>query len=67
MNLVNVLVQMIIMNRFLGGEFTTYGWDVLNFTEWDWSVRYDPMVIANNKSKILYSLFIFNLSSIFNQ
>ena len=44
LNLLNVILQMMIMDRFLGGEFTSYGWDVINFSEWDWSVRYDPMV-----------------------
>lgn len=44
LNLVNVIVQMVVMNIFLGGEFTNYGWEVINFTEWDWNVRYDPMV-----------------------
>jgi len=44
LNLVNVITQMIMMNRFLGGEFSSYGWKVLSFTEWDWSVRYDPMI-----------------------
>ena len=44
LNLFNVIVQMMIMDRFLGGEFTRYGWNVINFTEWDWTVRFDPMV-----------------------
>ncbi len=44
LNLLNVILQMVIMDRFLGGEFTNYGWEVINFSEWDWSVRYDPMV-----------------------
>lgn len=44
LNLVNVILQMIMMNRFLGGEFSSYGWKVLSFTEWDWSVRFDPMI-----------------------
>lgn len=43
-NLLNVIIQMMIMDRFLGGEFTTYGWNVINFTEWDWTVRFDPMI-----------------------
>ncbi len=43
-NLINVIVQMMLMDRFLGGEFTTYGWNVINFTEYDWTVRFDPMV-----------------------
>lgn len=45
LNFVNVIVQMYIMDQFLGGAFSTYGWDVINFTEWEWSVRFDPMVI----------------------
>lgn len=44
LNMLNVFLQMFIMDRFLGGEFTSYGWDVINFTEWDPSVRYDPMI-----------------------
>ena len=44
LNLVNVVIQMIMMDKFLGGQFTTYGWQVLQFTEWDFSVRYDPMI-----------------------
>lgn len=44
LNFFNVIVQMMMIDRFLGGEFSSYGWDVLNFSEWDWSVRYDPMV-----------------------
>lgn len=44
LNLLNVLAQMIMMDKFLGGQFTTYGWQVLQFTEWDFSVRYDPMI-----------------------
>lgn len=44
LNLINVVVQMMMMDKFLGGQFTTYGWQVLQFTEWDFSVRYDPMI-----------------------
>lgn len=44
MNFVNVIGQIFLMDRFLGGEFSTYGTKVLQFTEWDWSVRYDPML-----------------------
>lgn len=44
LNFLNVILQMFIMDRFLGGEFSRYGWEVISFTEWDWSVRYDPMV-----------------------
>jgi len=44
LNLFNLIGQMVMMNRFLGGEFSMYGWKVLSFTEWDWSVRFDPMI-----------------------
>lgn len=44
LNMFNVILQMMLMDKFLGGEFSSYGWEVLNFSEWDWSVRYDPMV-----------------------
>ncbi|KAI1289898.1 Innexin inx2 [Halotydeus destructor] len=44
LNFFNVILQMYIMDRFLGGEFSNYGWKVIQFTEWDWSVRYDPMI-----------------------
>ncbi|XP_023237367.1 innexin inx2-like [Centruroides sculpturatus] len=44
MNFLNVVGQMFLMNRFLGGEFSSYGHLVLQFTEWDWTARYDPMI-----------------------
>ena len=43
-SVLNVIIQAIIIDRFLGNEFTTYGLDVLKFTDWDWNVRYDPML-----------------------
>ncbi|KAG9509129.1 Innexin inx2, partial [Fragariocoptes setiger] len=43
-NFANVVTQMIAMDRFLGGQFTTYGWQVLQFTEWDFGLRFDPMI-----------------------
>ena len=47
LNFGNVILQMVLMDRFLGGEFTNYGWEVLTFSEWDWTVRYDPMVSSS--------------------
>ncbi|XP_054712721.1 innexin inx2-like [Uloborus diversus] len=44
MNFVNVVGQIYLVDRFLGGEFTTYGSEVLSFTEWDYTLRYDPMI-----------------------
>lgn len=43
-NLVNVIFQMYLMDVFLGGEFTTYGWKVMTFAEWDSAIRFDPMI-----------------------
>lgn len=40
----NVFIQMYIIDSFLGGEFSTYGTQVLRFTDWDDNVRYDPMI-----------------------
>jgi hypothetical protein len=42
--LANVLLQMWALNRFLGGEFYTYGLEVLRFAQLDHEVRVDPMV-----------------------
>ena len=47
LNLLNVILQMFIMDRFLGGEFTSYGWEVLNFSGWNSTVRYNPMVSSS--------------------
>lgn len=42
--LVNVIGQMYLMNRFLGGEFLDYGSRVLEFSETNQDNRTDPMV-----------------------
>lgn len=44
LNFVNVVGQIYLIDVFLGGEFTTYGTEVLGFTEWDYTLRYDPMI-----------------------
>lgn len=43
LNFVNVFVQIYFMDYFLGGEFSTYGSDVLSFTEMEPEERADPM------------------------
>ena len=43
LNFVNVLAQIYFMNFFLDGEFTTYGSDVVKFTEMEPEEREDPM------------------------
>lgn len=44
LNFVNITLQIYLMDRFLGGEFSSYGWKTVTFTEWHWEARYDPMV-----------------------
>ena len=43
LNLFNVVGQLFFMNYFLGGEFTTYGSDVISMTELEQEERTDPM------------------------
>lgn len=43
LNFVNVVGQIYFMDLFLDGEFTTYGRDVVKFTEMDPDQRVDPM------------------------
>jgi len=44
LNLVNVIGQMFLINKFLGGVFMTYGTDVINWSEADVEGRTDPMI-----------------------
>ncbi|GAB6026226.1 hypothetical protein CHUAL_012433 [Chamberlinius hualienensis] len=44
LNLINVIGQIYFTDKFLGGEFTTFGTKVLQFTETDQESRIDPMV-----------------------
>jgi hypothetical protein len=44
LNLFNVISQMFLMNKFLGGAFINYGWDVINLSEWEPLLRYNPML-----------------------
>lgn len=44
LNLVNVIVNIIFVDKFLGGAFLTYGTDVINFSNMDQENRSDPMV-----------------------
>ncbi|GAB6024363.1 hypothetical protein CHUAL_009531 [Chamberlinius hualienensis] len=44
LNFVNVIGQIYFMNLFLGGQFTTYGAEVIRFTETDQEERVDPMI-----------------------
>ncbi|GAB6020612.1 hypothetical protein CHUAL_003287 [Chamberlinius hualienensis] len=44
LNFINVVGQIYFMNMFLGGQFTSYGTDVIKFTETDQEDRVDPMI-----------------------
>lgn len=44
LNFINVVAQIYMVDTFLGGEFSTYGSKVFQFTEWDPAVRFDPMI-----------------------
>jgi len=43
LNLVNIICQMYLMDEFFGGQFTTYGSEVLSVTNMDMEKRVDPM------------------------
>ena len=62
LNLFNVVGQLFFMNFFLGGEFTTYGADVLAMTELEQEQRSDPMSKVFPKVKILYHLMSISTS-----
>jgi len=43
LNLINIIGQMYLMDAFFGGQFTTYGSEVLSVTGMDMEKRVDPM------------------------
>jgi len=43
LNLVNIVWQMWLMNKFFGGQFTTYGYEVVRLTGEQMETRVDPM------------------------
>lgn len=43
LNFVNVIGQIFFLDMFLGYEFSTYGLDVLNYSEMEPEDRQDPM------------------------
>ncbi|GAB6032214.1 hypothetical protein CHUAL_010856 [Chamberlinius hualienensis] len=45
LNFINVVGQMFLTNRFLGGTFLTYGTEVIQFTQLDQLDRTDPMMM----------------------
>jgi len=43
LNLLNVIGQIFLIDQFLDGEFTTYGFDAFKFLDVDPDQRYDPL------------------------
>ncbi|KAL7013374.1 hypothetical protein ACKWTF_015360 [Chironomus riparius] len=44
--LVNIILQLILMNKFFDGEFADYGWRVLKYSDQPQENRVDPMVFV---------------------
>ncbi|KAK9744446.1 Innexin [Popillia japonica] len=42
--LINIVVQLYLMNKFFDGEFFSYGWKVMDYSEVPQEDRIDPMV-----------------------
>jgi len=58
MNLVNVLGQIYFMDAFLGGEFSSFGLDVLKHTQKDQDERDDPMIrVFPRMAKCIFRYF----------
>lgn len=58
LNLINVVGQIFFTDRFLGGAFTTYGSEVIRFSEMDHNERTDPMMkIFPRVTKCLFYTF----------
>lgn len=59
LNFVNVVGQIYFMDYFLDGEFSTYGSDVLRFTEMEPEMRGDPMSRVFPKVSIFKECFMY--------
>lgn len=42
--LINIILQLYLMNKFFDGEFFSYGWRVMNYSQQPQEDRIDPMV-----------------------
>lgn len=42
--LVNIVIQLCLMNKFFDGEFLSYGWRVMSYSDLPQEQRLDPMV-----------------------
>ncbi|XP_054153444.1 innexin inx2-like [Oppia nitens] len=58
LNLINVCIQMKLMDNFLSGQFSTYGWKALTLSNWDGEIRDDPMIrVFPRITKCIFYLF----------
>jgi hypothetical protein len=58
LNLFNVILQIYFVDKFLGNEFTTYGRDVMRFSEIDQELRVDPMIkIFPKVTKCIFRMY----------
>ena len=55
LNFVNVVGQMFFMDMFLGYEFSTYGLNVINYSEMEVDERPDPLAVVFPKVRLLSS------------
>lgn len=56
--LVNIVIQLWMMNRFFDGEFYSYGWRVMKFSDTPQEQRFDPMVYVFPKvTKCIFHKF----------
>lgn len=44
LNFANVVLNIFLVDKFLGGAFMTYGTDVIKFSNMDQERRFDPMI-----------------------
>ena len=63
LNLANVVLQLYLMNFFLGGQFFDYGMDILRVSELPIEERVDPMSKVFPKVSHIEYHFITNLVS----
>ncbi|RWS04984.1 innexin inx2-like protein [Dinothrombium tinctorium] len=58
LNFGNVVFQMYLINKFLGGTFMSYGWRVLMFEDWSPELRFDPMLrVFPRMAKCIFHLY----------
>ena len=59
--IMNFFLVRYLMNTFLGGEFTTYGTDVISMSNQEFDKRVDPMAKVFPKVRICLDELVFSL------